>query len=401
MNKSLLILGACAAAMIAAPRATAQDVVVEESVVVTENIPCKTHYYTTAGDNWFIQLGAGINAPMVDNATASGHDGGLQMTAAYNLAVGKWFSPYFAWRFNTVGGAIHWKNVNFDKAKYVNASVEVMWDMFNTFKVNPKRVFSIVPFVGVGGTYVWDYANPQGNDVYRDGTVRTDQWLLPVSAGLQFRFRLCRYVDFFAEGRFQLYGDNFNNTISGDPIEANLTAIGGFNINIGGSDFNSYNPCDYLGYIKTLNNQVNDLRADLVATAAALAAVEAQLPCPEVAEVDVDVQPMPATPLLSTVRFNINSDAIADYELVNVYNIAQWMKTNPDANVVIAGYADKDTGTAEYNQQLSKRRAEAVRTLLVNKYGIKADRLTIQANGSSAQPYSQNDWNRIVIFSNK
>ena len=400
MKKSLFILGASAAALFAAPGAIAQDAVVveEESVVVTENVPCKTHYYTTKRDNWFIQIGAGINAPMVDNALPKGKDGKIQMTAAYNFGFGKWFSPYLGWRFNAVGGAIYWQNINYDKAKYVNASVELMWDMFNSFKVNPRRVFSIVPFVGVGGTYVWDYINPQGNDLQRNGKVRKDQWLLPVSAGIQFRFRLCKYVDFFAEGRFQLYGDNFNNTISGNPIEANLTAIGGFNFNIGGSDFRSYNPCDYLGYINTLNNQVNDLRGGLATTAAALAAAEAQLPCPEVTTAPAEAA---AAPLLSTVRFKINSDVIEDYEQVNVYNIAQWMKANPNANVTIAGYADKDTGTSEYNMALSKRRAEAVRSALVNDYGINPDRLSMQAQGSSVQPYSENNWNRIVIFSNK
>lgn len=400
MKKSLFILGASAAALFAAPGAIAQDAVVveEESVVVTENVPCKTHYYTTKRDNWFIQIGAGINAPMVDNALPNGKDGKIQMTAAYNFGFGKWFSPYLGWRFNAVGGAIHWQNINYDKAKYVNASVELMWDMFNSFKVNPRRVFSIVPFVGVGGTYVWDYNNPQGNDLQRNGKVRKDQWLLPVSAGIQFRFRLCKYADFFAEGRFQLYGDNFNNTISGNPIEANLTAIGGFNFNIGGSDFKSYNPCDYLGYINTLNNQVNDLRGELATTAAALAAAEAQLPCPEVTTAPAEAA---AAPLLSTVRFKINSDVIEDYEQVNVYNIAQWMKANPNANVTIAGYADKDTGTSEYNMALSKRRAEAVRSALVNNYGINPDRLSMEAQGSSVQPYSENNWNRIVIFSNK
>lgn len=400
MKKSLFILGASAAALFAAPGAIAQDAVVveEESVVVTENVPCKTHYYTTKRDNWFIQIGAGINAPMVDNALPKGKDGKIQMTAAYNFGFGKWFSPYLGWRFNAVGGAIHWQNINYDKAKYVNASVELMWDMFNSFKVNPRRVFSIVPFVGVGGTYVWDYINPQGNDLQRNGKVRKDQWLLPVSTGIQFRFRLCKYVDFFAEGRFQLYGDNFNNTISGNPIEANLTAIGGFNFNIGGSDFRSYNPCDYLGYINTLNNQVNDLRGELATTAAALAAAEAQLPCPEVTTAPATAA---AAPLLSTVRFKINSDVIEDYEQVNVYNIAQWMKANPNANVTIAGYADKDTGTPEYNMALSKRRAEAVRSALVNDYGINPDRLSMEAQGSSVQPYSENNWNRIVIFSNK
>ena len=48
---------------------------------------------------------------------------------------------------------------------------------------------------------------------------------------------------------------------------------------------------------------------------------------------------------------------------------------------------------------LSKRRAEAVKKALVDKYGISPDRLTIKAEGSDSQPYDVNNWNRIVIFS--
>ena len=77
------------------------------------------------------------------------------------------------------------------------------------------------------------------------------------------------------------------------------------------------------------------------------------------------------------------------------------MKDNPDQNVTIVGYADKDTGTAEYNMGLSKRRAEAVRSALVNEYGINPDRLSVSAEGSNVQPYDVNNWNRIVIFSNE
>lgn len=47
---------------------------------------------------------------------------------------------------------------------------------------------------------------------------------------------------------------------------------------------------------------------------------------------------------------------------------------------------------------LSKRRAQAVYDVLVNKYGVNPDRLAIQAEGSDVQPYDVNNWNRIVIF---
>ena len=86
--------------------------------------------------------------------------------------------------------------------------------------------------------------------------------------------------------------------------------------------------------------------------------------------------------------------------MVNVYNIADWMKRNPNCNVTVAGYADKETGTPAYNMQLSKKRADAVVNILTKKYGINANRIKMVANGSDTQPYPKNNnWNRIVIFS--
>lgn len=398
MKKSILILGAFGT-MLFANNANAQEtVVVAEEQVAIEAVPCQTQYYSTARDNWFIQVGAGIAVPLVENPK-----GGVfkdrSITANYNVGFGKWISPYLGWRVSFQGGSLHWNQAkNMSHSKYVTGNVDFMWDMFNSYRVNPKRVFSIIPFVGLGGTYVWDYKNAPANMYQSNGKAKHNEVLLPVSAGLQLRFRLSKYVDFFAEGRAQFYGDNFNNYVGNKPVDINITAVGGFSFNIGGSDFNSYNPCDYIGYINSLNNQVNDLRAALATTSAALAAAEAQLPCPEVVEA-VQVIEKPATPLMATVRFKLNSAKIQDYEMVNVYNIAQWMKANPEQKVVINGYADKDTGTSKYNMALSQRRAEAVKKALVDKYGISADRLAIDAQGSNVQPYDVNNWNRIVIFS--
>lgn len=402
MKKSaFLAIVACSALALPVFEANAQEVVVEQTDVITvQEVPCKTQYYTTAKDNWYIQIGAGINSPFVENKLPNNSQK-HHMAIAYNLAVGKWFSPYLGWRLSFLGGPMHWDNDVYSKAKFVNANLDFMWDMFNSLGgVNSKRVFSIVPFVGVGGTFTWDYKPLTSNIADRHGAPKHNSWTLPVSAGLQLRFRLSKYVDFFAEGRAQFYGDNYNNYAYGDPVDINISAVGGFTFYIGGRDFRSYNPCDYIGYINNLNNQVNDLRGALATTAAALAAAEAQLPCPEVQAAPAEV-PAGTTPLLATVRFTINSAKISSYEQVNVYNVAQWMKENPNEKVAIVGYADKDTGTSDYNMQLSKRRAEAVQKMLVNEYGINPDRLSIDAKGSDVQPYKENNWNRIVIFGSK
>lgn len=357
----LLVMAACGGMLFTANQANAQDemVVVQEDVTVIEGINCKDHYYSSGRDNWFIQLGAGINSPFVENKVSKG-DAKHQITAAYNLGVGKWFSPYLGWRLSFMYTNLHWQNWDYSKAKSINGNFDLMWDMFNSLGgVKTDRVFSIVPFVGIGGTFNWDFRGHKGNVMTKHG-VRHNEWTLPVSAGLQLRFRLSKYVDFFAEGRASFHGDNFNNYVFGDPVDINISAIGGFSFNIGGAGFQSYNPCKDAAYIAGLNNQINNLRGELAdcaataaTTAAALAAAQNQtqtVDCPEVNE----------QPLMSTVRFTINSDNITDEEMVNVYNTAEWMKANPNAKVVIKGYADKDTGSSEYNMGLSKRRAQAV-----------------------------------------
>lgn len=415
-------LAVAAVALGCSGAADAQVVVNERSVSVTEFTCDPTTKYTSNWrDNWFIQLGAGINQPFVE----MGH-GGVEgpgpmvnrkkMTAVYNFGFGHWFSPYLAFRVNALGGALHWDTPTKDapkngwtRGKHANLNVDLMWDMFNSIcGPDENRVFSIIPYVGIGGDCMWDIRDSEGKvaaatNIYRTNQVqkRKMSWTLPVSAGIQFRVRLCAWADFFAELRSNFYGDNWNLNATGDPIEANVSCYGGLSFNVGPRNFGRFNECDYLSQIAQLNNQVNNLRAEVLAGAQAIAALEAQLPCPEVEQPQVVNQTIVInenSPLLATVRFTINSDVISPEEMVNVYNMAEWMKANPDKNVVINGYADKDTGTADYNLALSKKRAEKVYDVMTNYYGINPDRLTVKYEGSNIQPYDVNNWNRIVVF---
>lgn len=394
--------------------AYAQDVFVDEATTVTE-FTCDntTHYFSNWRNNWFIEVNAGINQPFVERGavkTAGENVNRKKMTATYGIGVGRWVSPYIGFRIKALGGALHWNNPSVAQptngwtfAKHVNLQAEFMWDMFNSLGgVNDNRVFSIIPFAGFGGDATWGYKDaagrtPAGTNVFRkDGRAKSVVWTLPVSAGIQFRFRLCEYVDFFAEARATFYGDNWNSSVSGNSIDGDVAVLGGFNFNIGGRSWGKFNQCEYVSQIAALNGQVNDLRAQLLACGQEVAALQAQLPCPEPVQKDCV-----NAPLMTTVRFLINSYKIMPTEEVNVYNMAEWLKANPNEKIVVAGYADKDTGTAEYNMQLSEKRANAVADALVNQYGISRDRLTIKFFGSDTQEYQQNDWNRIVIFTQK
>ena len=426
----------CAAGFCASGTANAQEAVFE-SVSVTEYTCDNTnHYFANWRNNWFIQLGAGINQPFVEKGVGV-HPSEIKdidrkrMTVAYNFGFGRWMSPYLGFRINAIGGALHWDNPvavlpngrgdnGWTRAKHVNVNFELMWDMFNSLGgVNANRVFSIIPFAGFGGDYTWRIHDSEGKfaaatnvNGWGDKGMKDESWTLPVTAGIQFRFRLCKYVDFFAEARATFYGDNWNLCSFGDPIDVNVAALGGFNINFGGRGWGTFNQCDYVNQIANLNNQVNNLRGELLACGQALAACEAQLPCPEVApSTNTNKstsstqkyfgQPNEATncaPFFTTVRFTINSAKIMPTEEVNIYNMVEYVKTY-GGKINIVGYADKDTGTSEYNLKLSERRAQAVADVLVNKYGMSPSDFSVSYDGSNKQPYpDDNDWNRIVIM---
>ena len=413
-NKLYIATAICAGSLAFGNVAVAQDVFVDDAVSVTE-FTCdnSNHYFANWRDNWFIELGAGAGQPIVERGmvgTPMNVIDGKKWTAAYSFGFGHWMSPYFGWRIKAIGGALHWDTPvaadpehGWSKSQHINLQAEFMWDMCNSIAgANPNRPVSVIPFFGFGGDCNWNFKNslgemPAASNILREHSeteMKKVQWTLPVSAGIQFRFRLAKCVDFFAEARATMYGDNWNNVARGYSVDTYISAMGGFSFNINGRGWNTYNECNYVSQIAALNGQVNDLRAQLIACGETVAALQAQLPCPP-PTVQKDCT---NAPLMATVRFTINSDVIMPTEEVNVYSMAEWLKANPKENIVIAGYADRDTGTSEYNMQLSERRAEAVKNALVNQYGIDPSRLTTRAFGSDEQEYSVNDWNRIVIF---
>jgi beta-glucanase (GH16 family) len=70
--------------------------------VTIAEVSCKPLYSTTWSDNWFIQLGAGMNMPFVENYMPN-REVKRQITLAMNVGVGRWFSPYMGFRFSALG----------------------------------------------------------------------------------------------------------------------------------------------------------------------------------------------------------------------------------------------------------------------------------------------------------
>ena len=74
------------------------------------------------------------------------------------------------------------------------------------------------------------------------------------------------------------------------------------------------------------------------------------------------------------------------------------MKQYPRSKATITGYADKGTGSAKVNAELAKKRARMVADELINRYGISADRLSVDSKGLRCSLSQQMTGNRVVIM---
>ncbi|MEG3765934.1 OmpA family protein [Alteromonas sp. 14N.309.X.WAT.G.H12] len=82
------------------------------------------------------------------------------------------------------------------------------------------------------------------------------------------------------------------------------------------------------------------------------------------------------------VQFANNSAEVSDPHSAEIEEFVDFFKRYGKTQAVIEGHASAP-GDAAYNMDLSKRRAEAFKDLLVNEYGIDASRLTAEGFGES------------------
>jgi OOP family OmpA-OmpF porin len=109
-----------------------------------------------------------------------------------------------------------------------------------------------------------------------------------------------------------------------------------------------------------------------------------------------EAAPDPATVLASTgkyvshgIYFDTDSAVIQPQSAAVLKQIAAALQKNQSLKVEIDGYTDA-SGNAARNLELSQRRADAVRTVLITQFGIDAGRLT--ANGFGAEkPIAANE----------
>ena len=288
--------------------------------------------------------------------------------------------------------------------QFAQLNADYILDLAGVFGgFNHKRVVSPYLLAGIGAGY--GFNNEQATP-YKDGLEYywDSKMFAPIGrAGLGVDFRLGECVSLGLEGNANILSDKFNSKRA-DNVDWQFNVLAGLSFRFGKNTRPS----------KAYAEKVAAAEAAAAAAAAEAAArAEAERLAAEKAAAEKAAREKAEAERLAAERaaaeraakaaensdnvfFTIGSYYIRKAEGDKLVKLADWMKANPDFNVSLVGYADKETGTAKGNERLSANRAKVVKERLV-KLGIDESRIMTAYKGDTVQPFAENAKNRVVI----
>ena len=341
-------------------------------------------------DNWSVGINAGAVTPLTHSAFFK------SMRPAFGVGFSKQLTPNFGLGFQGMG----YVNTTQSKTAFDASDVSLLgkvnlMNLFGTYLGSP-RVFEIEAVAGVGWLHY--YASGDGDE---------NSW--STRFGLNFNFNLGESkawtlgikpaIVYDMQGDYNEAKSRFNANNAAFELTAGLTyhfktsngthhfakvrvynqaEIDGLNSSINAlrSEVNNKD-----GELNTANQQINGLQKDLEECRTKVVPVETVVKTARVPE--------------SIITFRQGRSSVDASQLPNVERVASYMKKYPETKVVIKGYASPE-GSVEVNARIAAARAEAVKTILVNKYRISASRITAEGQGVGDM-FTEPDWNRVSI----
>lgn len=339
--------------------------------------------------NWYIQGQFGGQETIGESSFGHLFSPNAQIAVGYNfnpyigarLAVNAWQSRA-ALDFTGDPGCQRWK------WNYVAPTLDAVVNLTNVFGgYKPNRLVEVDLLAGIGVNVGFsnEQAAKSNEAILNAGGLGLENlWSgttprVVGQMGLDLNFNVSKHVAIGLEVMTNMLSDGYNSKKAGNP-DWYVNGLLGVKYTFG----DKYTESTRTIEVPVAEPQVIERIIERV--------VETPAPAPAAAaEVKAEI-------LRRDVFFRINTSTIAKTEMNKVAEVADFLKSHPNARVEVTGYADKGTGTMAINLRLSKQRAQIVANTLKNKYGIAADRIIVKSMGEEAfQPYSDPVDNRVAI----
>lgn len=359
-------------------------------------------------DNWEISVAGGGSMLQVANRSGDKDPGRFFDRVGWNanVSVTKWVVPIVGMRLQVDGG--EFQNYSFRKSTYgdgifktpyIFAHGDILINMSNWIGgYQPNRVYSAISYVGFGYTAMsWTKKSA--------GSYNGE---FAFSSGLLNKFRVSPQWDIELDLRSWLFAEKSlpEEIKSGGRYAFALSASLGVAYRFNQRDWTpAYSQVEVDGYLAAIvgleeallvngerlaaaNKKVDNLTAENTRLKSDLDACKAKKPATEYVQMGECV-----------VFFAIGEATLSDYARATLDGyIEAEMKSK--APIEVTGYADKETGSAARNEQLSKERAETVRAYLTAG-GIASERITAKWVGDTAKAFNSPDSptvNRCVVI---
>jgi outer membrane protein OmpA-like peptidoglycan-associated protein len=306
--------------------------------------------------------------------TFTNYDFTKLITPQVAISAGRYFNSKVGARLHVQGWQVKSALTDTYKFNAITGDLDLLLNMTNILK--PSRQcdkFDWILLAGFGANYTWDYDEfDTQNKALSPGIVygKTHS-SYNTRLGTQFNVNVSRNIAVGLEIDANMKNDLFNLKRNYNP-DFQLSALLGLTFKFG-------QPAKKHEVVETYY---------------------VEEPYTETVKKQRPVESVEMTKMEKVVYYEIRVSDVEQGQGIDaaVKEAADLIKTDPNAKIIVTGYADVQTGNPEINERLSKERAEGVTNMLVNDHGINAANITTTWKGDTVQPFSENDKNRCVII---
>ena len=358
----------------------------------------KTRYTSSFWDNFYVE--ADFAGRMLMGAEDTHLSFGSRLKPGFGITVGKWFHPDFGVRLNFGGARLkgwnsgstgiyayddgwvegfdpvqeYWKGQGVDTQngyrqdiKYYELNADFLFDLYNVFTSHNRlnRKWTAQGYVGVGMLRAAKYHGME------------DNVKVGLRVGLIGNYHITDRLGLHLSVGSEITDANFTGELGkGNKFSGILSGTIGLSYRIGRQGYRVVRLVPQR-QLAALNNAISLIRMEQTVSGDTIVMKER----------------MATGSLLipSVVFYPGKNEFNEELQMVNIFRIARYMMRYKDAKIAIVG------NTGGTDSRLARRRAEKVRDLLVNKYGIFPQRMEIRTYDVNAK-YGVTGYEQSVNF---